>query len=99
MQSLARDGADVLRALDPDAVRGQEFLVLVDLGSDEGEKLLDVLFEAFVGFVQTAADAEGVRGQARAAVLLENLQDLFPVAESVEERRHGADIEGMCSEP
>ena len=96
---LGGDRADVLRALHPDAIGGEQLLVLVDFGRDEGQELLDVFFEAFVGFVQTAADAERVRGQARAAVLLENLQDLFAIAEGVEKRRHRADVERVRAQP
>ena len=69
------------------------------LGATKAKELLDVFFESFVGFVLASADPEGVRGQARAAILFENLEDLFPVAEGVEQRRHGADIEGVGAKP
>ena len=35
----------------------------------------------------------------RAAILLENLEDLFPVAEGVEQRGDGANVERMRSQP
>ena len=38
-------------------------------------------------------------GQARAAILLKNLEDLFPIAKSIKKRRDGADIERMRSQP
>ena len=38
-------------------------------------------------------------GEARAAVLFENLQDLFAIAEAVEQRRDGADVERVRAQP
>ena len=46
-----------------------------------------------------AADAEGVGGEPRAAVLLEDLERLFALAEAVEHRRDGADIERVRAQP
>ena len=40
-----------------------------------------------------------MRGQPRAAILLENLQDLFAVAEAVEQRRDRADVERVRAQP
>ena len=91
--------ADVFRPLQPDAVGGQQFLVFVDLGGSEIEELNHVALKALVSFVLAAADAEGMRGQPSAAILFENLQNLFPVAEGVKKRRHGADIESVRAQP
>ncbi len=99
MASAAEMHADILGALQPDAVAGKQSLVFVDLGRKESQKILYVFFEAGVGFVLAAADAEGMRGEARAAVLFENLEDLFPVAEGIEERRHRADVERVRAQP
>src|SRR5262249_12580938 len=66
---------------------------------DEFRKLLYVVFEAIIGFVEAAADTEGMRGQTRAAVLLKNFEDLFPVAEQIEQRCDGADVQCMCAKP
>ena len=99
MQSAAGDHADILGALQPDAVGGQQRFVFVDLRREEGQEILYVLFEAGVSLILAAADAEGMRGEARAAVLFENLQNLFPVAEGVEQRRHGSDIERVRAQP
>ena len=73
--------------------------VFVDLGRDESQEILYVLLEALVGLVLAAADAEGMRREARATIFLENLEDLFPVAEGIEERRHRADIERVRAQP
>ena len=63
------------------------------------QKALHVLLEAVVGLVLQAADAEGVRGEPRAAVLLEDLEDFFALAQAVEHRRDGADIERVGAQP
>ncbi len=91
--------AHILGALNPDAVGGEQFLVFVNLGSHEIEKLFYLALKAFVSFVGTPADAEGMSGQASATVLFKNLEDFFAVAEGVEERRDGADIESVGAEP
>jgi len=41
----------------------------------------------------------GVRGQARAAIVLEDLEDLFPLAEAEENGRDGTDVERVGAEP
>src|ERR1700683_5051771 len=40
-----------------------------------------------------------MRGEARAAILFKNLEDLFAIAEGIKERRHRADIERMRAQP
>src|SRR5208282_2397357 len=91
--------ADALGALNPDAVGGQQLFVLVELGQEEFAKLIAILLEAVIRLVEAAADAEGVRGKAGATILLEDSQDFFSIAEAVEQRRDGADIERVCSQP
>src|SRR5215471_5877121 len=76
---FARDQADAFRPLQPDAVCREQFLVLVDLWLHERDEILDVFFKAVVRLVLQAADAEGVRREASAAILFKDLQDLFPV--------------------
>ena len=93
------DHADIFRALNPDAVGGEQFLVFVDFRRDEGQEILYFFFEAGISLILAAADAKGMRGQARAAVLFENLEDLFAIAEGVEERRHRSDIERVRAQP
>ncbi len=95
----ARDYADILGSLQPDAVGGKQRFVFVDLGREEGQEIRYVFFEAGVSLVLAAADAKGMRGQARAAVPFENLQDFLPVAEGVEQRRHGSDVERVRAQP
>ena len=68
-------------------------------GATKFEELLNLALKAFVGLVGAAADAEGVGGQAGAAILLENLENLFPVAEGIEKRRDGADVERVRAQP
>ena len=83
----------------PDAIVGEQFFVLVHLGQEHVAEVADVLLEAVVGLVEQPADAEGVRGEARAAVLFENLERLFALAQAVEHRRDGADVERMRAQP
>ena len=40
-----------------------------------------------------------MRGEARAAVVLEDLENLFALAHGIEQRRYSADIERMRAEP
>ncbi len=60
---------------------------------------LHILLEAVVGLVLQAADAEGVGGEARAAILLENFQNFFALAEAIKDRRERADIESVRPKP
>ena len=60
---------------------------------------LHFLFEAVVGFVLQAADAEGVSGEPRAAIFLENFQNFFALAEAIKNWRQRADIKRMGAEP
>ena len=46
-----------------------------------------------------AADAREVVGQARAAVLLEQVEHQLPLAQAVEEHRPRADVHGVAAEP
>src|SRR5208282_5137481 len=93
------DYADIARAADPDAVAGQKVHVFLNAALEILAKPLDVFLEPVVGLVLQAAYAEGVRGQARAAVFFEDLQDLLALAQAVEERCKRADIQCMCAEP
>src|SRR5437588_7890855 len=92
---FGRNPANILGAFHPDPVGCKEFFVLVNLGSNEIQELLNLTFETFVGFIQASADAKRVCGQAGSAVLLKNLENFLPVAKSVEEWRDSADIEGV----
>ena len=83
----------------PDAIGGEQFFVFVDLRRHERHEILDVFFEPVVGLILQAADAKGVRRKPRAAVLFENLENLFAIAERVKQRRDRADIERMRSQP
>ena len=91
--------ADIFGSLHPDAVGGEQFFVFIYLRSYEIKEVSNIFLEAVVSFVEAAADAERVRGQTSAAILLEDFENLFPVAESVEERSDGTDIEGVGSQP
>ena len=91
--------AHVLQPPHPDPIVGQQFLVFIHFGQEPVAELLDLLLETVVGLVQQPADAEGVGGEPRAAVLLENLERFFALAQAIENRRNGADIEGVRAQP
>src|SRR5690348_5197691 len=69
--------ADALGSAHPDAVFGEQGFVFIHALVEIFAESLDVLLQFVVSLVLQAADAEGMRGQPRAAILLENLQDLF----------------------
>ena len=78
---------------------GEQRFVLVDPLVESAAKPLDILLELVVSLILQAADAEGVRGQPRAAVLLENFQDLFPFAQAIKQRRQRADVQRVRPQP
>ncbi len=62
-------------------------------------KLMPDWLQTVVKIVLGSADPEGVRGKTCAAVVLENPQDLFALAEGVKHGRHGTEIESVGAEP
>ena len=95
----ARDHADALRPLEPDAVVRQQLLVLADLLLHESAELADLLVPAGRDVERKSADAHRVVGQPRAAVLLEEVEDQLALAERVEEHGHRADVHRVRPEP
>src|SRR5215472_7643698 len=87
------------RSRGPDAVLGQQFLVLGDTGFKGLAEALNVFLQRVVGLVLQAADAKCMRGQPRSAIFFENFQDFFALAETVENRRKCANVERVRSEP
>ena len=79
---------------------GQQPLVLVDRGGEDRQELSAACpASPDRQVVGQPADAHAVERQPRAAVLLEEVEDLLALAEAVEERRHGADVDGVGGEP
>src|SRR5207244_3574687 len=94
---LAGD-ADVGGALDEDVVEAEQVVVLVDLGLEVIEELGE-LFEEQRGQVpRDAADVDVGEGQACAAELLEEVEDVFALAEGVEEGGEGAHVQAVGAE-
>lgn len=93
------EDADAFEAVDPDGILGEEAFVFVEAGGEGGAKGEEFGLEGVMEFVLEAADAEGVGGEAGAAVVLEDLEDIFTLAHGVEEGGHGAEVEGGCAEP
>src|SRR5206468_8737462 len=96
---FGRDSSYTFGSFHPEAVGSEQSLVLANLRSHEVEKLFHFAFESLISFVETAADAERVSSEASSTVFLEDLENFFPVAESVKKRRDGADIECVCAQP
>src|SRR5246127_3197898 len=91
--------ADVARAANPDTVAGQEIDIVLDAALEILAEALDVLLESLVCLVLQTANAESVRGEARATILFEDFEDFFALAEAVEERGESADVQSMSAEP
>src|SRR6201989_2153614 len=76
-----RDNADADRSPEPDSVLGEHRLVLSPALRKIISEALHVSREALVRVVRHAADTPGVCGEPRAELLLENLQNLFALAQ------------------
>ena len=96
---LAGNFADTFGAFEPDAIGGEQLFVFVDLRLHERNEILHVPFESVVRFILQSADAKSMRGEPSAAILFENLENLFAVAEGIEQRRDRADIERVRAQP
>src|SRR5207249_4497519 len=90
---------DALETAHPDTIVGEQLLIFVHLGEEHVAERAALLFKTVVELVDQAADAERVGGQPRATIVLEDFEDLFALAETVEYRRDGADIERVRSQP
>ena len=97
--SVARDDADALGALEPDAVVGEQLFVLVHLLRHDVAEREHLLVPADRDVERQAADAHRVVGEARAAELLEQIENQLALAERVEEHRHRADVHRVRAEP
>src|SRR5438093_1186965 len=87
-----RQNSHAFRPPDPDAVLREQLLVFHDARFEILAESLNILLEGVVSLVLQPADAEGMSGQARAAVLFKNFQDFLAFAETVEERSERADV-------
>ena len=97
--SGARDHADPARAFEPDPVVRQQRLVLRDLLVHDVAELEHLLVPARRDVVRHAADAHRVVRQARAAELLEQIEDELPLAQPVQEDRDRADVHRVAADP
>src|SRR5204862_6964824 len=80
-------------APDPDRIVGQQLLIFIDAAGEHVDKLFNSLVPAARMIERQAADTDVARHHALAGEHLENAQDVFPLAEAVEEDAHGADID------
>ncbi|CCY16554.1 putative uncharacterized protein [Prevotella sp. CAG:755] len=75
-----------------DDVAREDVVVFLDVVAHVGDELLDALHEVRVDVSHHAADRVVVQDEASAASLFEDVEDLFAVAEAVEEGRSGAEV-------
>src|SRR4030095_7057637 len=95
----ARNPPDPSRALEPDAIVGQQLLVLADLLRHDGAELEDLLVPSNRDVEREAPDAHRVVREPRAAIFLEQIENELALAERVEEHRHGADVHRVRADP
>src|ERR1051325_4610924 len=93
------DDADADRAPEPDAVLGEQRLVLFEAVREVVHEVLHVFREALIGVVGHSADAPSVRGEARAELLLEYLQNLLALAQRPKQNSERAYVERVSGEP
>src|SRR5690242_6608378 len=96
---IGRKISHVFRALHPDGVGGQQALILIHSSWKTVGKMFNALKEAQRRLQGQATHAEVGGHHALAAHHLENAQQVFALAEAVEEHRHGADIERVRAQP
>eukprot|EP00053_Salpingoeca_punica_P008372 m.75267 g.75267 ORF g.75267 m.75267 type:complete len:437 (+) comp14572_c0_seq1:246-1556(+) len=95
---LGGDDANVNKALLPDAVAGQQLLHLVNALRELLGKLVDVLQETQRQVQGDAARPDIGGMHACAGDALVELHHLLALLEHPEERRGGADVEGVCGD-
>ena len=91
--------AHAASAGNPDTILRQQRLVLIDLAREVVDERPNLFFETVIDLVLKTADAKHVRGQARTAIIFEDLQNFFALAKAVQKDRHCADIEGVRGQP
>ena len=88
-----------LGAAGPDAVVGEQVFVLVDAAGEDVNELPDARGPTARRLERQPADAEIAGHHALAAEHFEDAQNVFALAEAVEEYAHRADIQRVRSQP
>jgi len=96
---VGTDDTDTDGALLPDPVLGQQIFVLVDVGVETVSQLGATVEPPIRQLEGDSTDLHGVQGQPSAAVFLEEIENGIAFTEGIEERRDGADINGVGREP
>ncbi len=91
--------ADAFGAPRPDPVVGEQFFVLIDARREDIDEVLHALLPAARMRQRQAADAEIAGHHALPREHLEDAQNLFALAEAVEEDAHRADVDGVRAQP
>ena len=87
------------RARLPDPVLRQQVLVIVHRPGELADEALAIQKELLGRVFVHAAHPEAVDGQAGTVGDFEQIEDLLPIPEAVQEHRHGPDVEGVGPEP
>ncbi len=96
---LGRNDRHVPGAADPDPVRLEQLVILLDVAGKGGQEGLQPLDQIRREVAVHPADTEVVERQPGAAELLEHIQQHFALPERPEEDGHGADVQGLGPQP
>ena len=94
-----RNDADPSRALEPDAVLGQQRLVVVHPVREKFDELPGVVEKFLRNVLIKPAEAEGVHGEPRSEGPLEQIENHLPLPETPQKNRHRADVERVGGQP
>src|SRR5207244_4888813 len=94
-----RNVADTFGAAGPDAVAGEQFLVLIDARGENIDEIFDALLPAPRVRQCKTADPDIAGHHPLAGEHFKDPQDLFALTDAVEEDAHGADVDGVSGQP
>ena len=96
---LSTDDTDVLNTLLPDLVASQQALISIQMARHRVDEVTNLFIKTLRKISREATNAEIVRGHPSTRNLLVDIHDVLTLAKSVDENRHGADIESMTRQP
>ena len=90
---------NALGAHHPDRIPGQQVLVFVDPGREAARKIAHPFEKSDRRLERNASDSEIGGHHALPADHFEYTQDVFALAEAIQENRHRSDVEGVRTQP
>jgi len=91
---FARDDANVAGTLEENGIFGQQGIIFSQAAGHQGEKIAHGFFKFYGHITPEAAGADIGGHHAGAGDQLKNIQDNLALAHTVEEDRHGCQVEG-----